>query len=179
MNTWIAFLKSINVGGNNLLTMKELRDLSKDIGLQNFTSYIQSGNCVFQSNEDNPSKLEIALSNAVFEAKGFKPPVLVLSREQLENAIANNPFQVAPPDRNKVHFHFPLGEDQALDFAAIASLRLPSEQLDLVGKVLYLHAPDGVGRSKLFASLPKFLVEDVTVRNLKTTMKVRDLAADF
>lgn len=176
MKTWIALLKSINVGGHNILPMAELKALAKSVGYRNISTYIQSGNCVFQSDEVASNTLSTDFSEAINKVKGFEPPILVLSHEELKGIIADNPFDVSPAEGNKVHFHFSLNGDLTLDLSLVEKIIAPTERLKLRGKVLYLYAPDGVGRSKLFAKLPKVLSHDVTVRNFKTVLKLQEIA---
>ena len=170
METWIAFIKSVNVGGRNILPMADLRSVGAKLGYKNFGTYIQSGNCVFQTTATGP-EIERDLANAIEAQFGFAVPVLALTQNTLDAAIAANPYEAEP---NKLHLHF-VWEVATPDLARVEALATKSEQFRLIGKVLYLHAPDGVGRSKLFARLPKVLGA-VTVRNLKTVVKVRDLA---
>ncbi len=174
METWIAFIKSVNVGGKNILPMADLRRVGADLGYRNFGTYIQSGNCVFQTIATGP-EIERDLANAIEAKFGFAVPVLALTQNALDAVIAANPY--ANPDEaepNKLHFHFVWNEG-APDLSQVEALAIESEQFCMIGKVLYLHAPDGVGRSKLFAKLPRILGA-VTVRNLRTVVKVRDLA---
>lgn len=177
MRVWAAFLKSVNVGGRNLLPMAELRALAEGLGWHDVRTYVQSGNCVFRTAEEcRREPLAVALSDAIARAKGFRPPVAVFSVEELAGFVARNPFEIDPAEDNKLHLHLPLAGPLSLDVAAAEALRAPSEALALVDGILYLHAPDGIGRSKLFAGLPRLLSGEATVRNLRTVAKVRDLA---
>ena len=73
MITYIALLRGINVGGANILPMKELTSVLESIGLQNVRTYIQSGNVVFQSTTTDPNELSRAIKTAVGESHGFEP----------------------------------------------------------------------------------------------------------
>lgn len=176
MQTWIALLRAVNVGGKNLLPMAELRAMAAAQGWREAKTHIQSGNLVFRA-EGAPEVLAEALGQSVLRAKGFRPPILVMDLARLAAAVAANPFSGPDMEANRVHLHFGLGPGMQLDESAAARLALPQERLHLAGSVLYLHAPDGVGRSKLFAKLPQLLSQEVTVRNLKTARAVYDLAA--
>lgn len=175
MTKWILFLRGINVGGKNGLPMAELRGVLCGIGCQDVVTYIQSGNCVLRSNHTDAGVLAREISEAIDAAKGFRPVVLCLAPSDLAGAIDHNPFEVEAKDENKVHFHFGIDGSVEIDMIDVEALRTPSEKVFVEGTVLYLYAPDGVGRSKLFAKLPKLIGQPVTVRNLRTVMKVADL----
>ena len=70
MNTFIALFRGINVGGSNILPMKELASLLKGLGLSNVRTYIQSGNVVFQSKTTNAKDLSHNISTAIGESYG-------------------------------------------------------------------------------------------------------------
>lgn len=176
MKTWIAFLRGINVGGHNILPMKELLSLMERIGSSDAKTYIQSGNCVFRSKEVDASLLADQLSTAVSKAKGFQPIVLVLPLHELDLILGRNPFNVDINEGSKVHFLFSKSGKLQFNAEEAAKLSAPGERVEVIGNVLYFHAPNGVGHSKLFASLPKLLNHDVTARNLRTVLKVQAMA---
>ncbi|MGH3337802.1 MAG: DUF1697 domain-containing protein, partial [Propionibacteriaceae bacterium] len=86
MKTYIALFRGINVGGSNILPMKELVTVLEKIGARNVKTYIQSGNAVFRSEETNASLLSSKISAAIKKSHGFEPQVLLLELEQMEKA---------------------------------------------------------------------------------------------
>ena len=106
MNIWIALLRGINVGGANILAMKDLAALLEKIGCANPRTYIQSGNVVFRSDEQSSSAMADRISDAVGLEYGFQPRVLVLSREELQEAANKNPFPEAASQPSTVHLFF-------------------------------------------------------------------------
>ena len=85
--TYIVLLRGINVGGNNLVPMKELVVALSESKYQNINTYIQSGNIVLQS-QNRPDDI----GSIIQERFGFEPEVYVLDKAELETAVANNPF---------------------------------------------------------------------------------------
>jgi uncharacterized protein (DUF1697 family) len=83
MKTYIALFRGINVGGNNVLPMKELVARLESIGAQNVKTYIQSGNAVFQSQETNASLLSNKIIAAIKKSHGFEPQVFLLKLEDM------------------------------------------------------------------------------------------------
>ncbi len=174
MNTWVALLRGVNVGGNNILPMKELKALLAGLGFCGVQTYIQSGNCVFQYEDADAALITQRIEDAIDQAFGFRPPVLVISAAALTAAINANPYPDADPKTVQLFFLFAPAPNA--DLAALEALRAETEQYHLTDPVFYLHAPDGIGRSKLVAKLDKFIPAQKTARNLRTALKLQDMA---
>ena len=87
MATHVALLRGINVGGKNKVPMAELREVVTSLGHTEVTTYIQSGNVLFTSSEDDPAKLAAGLEAAITQAFGVQSPVVVLSRDELAQVL--------------------------------------------------------------------------------------------
>ncbi|MCU0521115.1 MAG: DUF1697 domain-containing protein [Anaerolineae bacterium] len=178
MKTTIALLRGINVGGRRVLPMKELVAILESLSCHSVRTYIQSGNAVFESEEDAPW-LEKAIGAAIRERHGFEPHVLVLKLEDIEGAIAENPFSDAEADPRSLHIGFLATVPEAPDLATMDSLKKESERYRLIGKRFYLHAPEGVGRSALAANAEKLLGVPMTDRNWRTVCEIRAMATEL
>jgi uncharacterized protein (DUF1697 family) len=176
MQIWIALLRGINVGGNNILPMKDLRGLLDDLGYENARTYIQSGNCVFQSGENEAGKLEGEIGSAIEKQFGFRPHVFVLTLDALDEAIAANPYPQANDDPKSLHFSFLAKPARDVDLGALEALKADNEAFTLTDAVFYLYAPDGIGRSKLAAKTERHLAVPMTGRNLRSVLKITELA---
>ena len=179
MNTYIALLRGINVGGRNILPMKALAALLEALGCQNVKTYIQSGNVVFQSEEEDTARLASAISAAVTEHYGFEPHVLLLALEELEKAMTLNPFPEAEAEPKTLHLNFLAATPPNPDLEALATLKKENEGFQLIGNVFYLYAPDGIGRSKLAANAERLLGVAMTGRNWRTVSKVMEMAQAY
>ena len=177
MTVWIALLRAVNVGGANRLPMEEFRNMlaglsQGGLGLGQVKTYIQSGNAVFQS--DLPQHvLGAMIADAVLAHFGFRPPILLLTLSEFEAAVAANPFPKAELD--KLHYFF---MDRALPNATEAFLKSvagPTETYAFRGKRLWLHLPDGIGRSKLAHRVMNLPLE-ITARNGKSVAAIATLA---
>lgn len=177
MNTFVALLRGINVGGHNKLPMKELASVLGAIALSNVRTYIQSGNVVFQSKSGDQEELSQAIRAAVLESHGFAPEVLILSSRELHEAIAGNPFLDGEFEPKTLHLSFMATTPLDPDFDRLESLRAPKERFLLSENVFYLHAPDGIGRSKLAASVEKAMGVTLTARNWRSVTKIMSMAA--
>lgn len=178
MKTWIALLRGINVGGNNILPMKDLRAIAEGLGFENVRTYIQSGNCIFQTGETEPERLAKNLSDAIERHAGFYPSVCVLASEKLENAIDAVPFEVEAENHKNVHLFFLFEKPAGFDALGLHAFATQQEEFLLIDKTFYLHTPNGIGRSKLAEKLSKFLAVEMTARNLRSATKIAELASD-
>jgi uncharacterized protein (DUF1697 family) len=177
MKTYIALFRGINVGGSHPLPMKALKLLLEKHGCADVQTYIQSGNAVFRSDRSDPSRLARQLAAAVSLGHGFEPRVLLLTRRELEDAAAGNPYTEAADNPSSVHLFFLAERPKKPDLASLEALRTKSERFALKDKVLYLHAPEGLGRSKLAARVERLLGVEATARNWRTVTTLLDLAA--
>ena len=176
MQTYIALLRGINVGGSHMLPMKDLKLLFERNRCVNVQTYIQSGNVVFRSAIADTERLAQQVMAAVSKARGFEPRVLVLTRSELERAVAGNPFLEAEGNPKSVHLFFLAEPAKKADLKALDTLKVKSERYALKGKVLYLHTPDGFGTSKLAARAERFLGVEATARNWRTVTTLLQMA---
>jgi len=172
MQNWIALFRGINVGGNNILPMAKLKSDLESLNLSNVRTYIQSGNVVFDSGVETTSLLKERITKCVEEAHGFRPQLLLLTREDLLTAIESNPFPNAVSDPKTLHFFFLAEPASNPDTEALGGMKTSTEKYQLTDGVFYLHAPDGVGRSKLAANAEKHLGVVTTARNYRTVAKL-------
>jgi len=178
MNTYVALLRGINVGGKNSLPMKELVLILEGMGVRKIKTYIQSGNVVFQSAEKNLSQFSKRLTAEIKKRRGFEPHVIIVALEALEKAMAANPFPEAEADPSSLHLGFLDSVPRNPDLRKLNSLRTESERFHLSERVFYLHAPEGVGRSKLATSAEKLLGVPMTDRNWRTVCKIKEMASE-
>lgn len=177
MHTYIVLFRGINVGGKNSLPMKDLASIFEILGASNVKTYIQSGNVVFQSASKDISSFAKRLGTEIRERRGFEPHILVIGLSEVEMAIANNPFPEAESEPSSLHLGFLAFAPKNPDLKKLESLKKDSERFCLIGSIFYLHAPEGVGRSKLAASSEKLLGVPMTDRNWNTVFKLKEMAA--
>jgi uncharacterized protein (DUF1697 family) len=175
---WIALFRGINVGGSQVLPMKDLTALLEGAGLGAVRTYIQSGNLVFQSSQGTSISLAKRIGDLVLKSQGFLPKVFVLSARELRNAVAANPFPKAEVDPKAVHLYFLSKLPRAPDLESLNRLKTGKEAFELKGKVFYLHTPGGFGVSKLAARAERLLGVDATARNWRTVSKLIEMARD-
>jgi len=179
MKTWIALLRGVNVGGNNKLPMRPLAAALEAAGLRDVRTYIQSGNIVFRATGGSQARWAAHIANLIQAEFGIAASVLVLDLAELRGAASGNPFpDVGTQTRGgQLHFYFLAQEPERVDRAKLESLRAGVERWALRGKVFYLHAPDGAGKSKLAAQAEKALGVGATARNWRTVCALLELTA--
>lgn len=163
MTAYVALLRAINVGGTGRLAMRDLVTMCERAGFEQVRTYIQSGNVVFTSRLAEDA-VRAALERPLATRMGKSVRVLVRSATGLEAIAKRAPWPAASPDRVVVVFL-----DRAPRREAIAGIRSPGgEEVVLHGREVYVHYPDGQGRSRL--KLP--FAEDGTGRNLNTVNRL-------
>lgn len=175
MNVWIALLRGINVGGNHVVPMKDLRELLQGLGYRDIETYIQSGNCLFAADTADARGISRQISGTIEEGFGFRPLVMVYSPASFEAALAANPFPAGDSPKT-VHFFFLAERPASPDLDGLAALAVNGERFHLDDDVFYLHAPQGIGRSKLVEKLGRFVPVQATARNLATVTRIAEMA---
>lgn len=172
----ILFLRGINVGGRNRLLMADLRALLAGLGLEGVKTHIQSGNAVFFA---PPGAVDLGprIGTAIEGQCGFRPAVIVLTAAALADVLAANPFAAAGADAGAtVHIGFLAQAAVGADPQVLAAFATTDERFALTEAAFYLHAPSGIGRSKLAAVAERALAVPMTMRNQRVVEAVAALA---
>ena len=106
VQTYIALLRGINVGGKNILPMKELAAVLECLALQDIKTYIQSGNVIFRGKAADKTQLAGKIGAAIRKSHGFEPQVLLLDAAVLDKVIGENPYPEAELVPNTLYVNF-------------------------------------------------------------------------
>jgi uncharacterized protein (DUF1697 family) len=195
MASHVALLRGINVGGRNKVPMADLREVVTSLGHTGVSTYIQSGNVLFSTAEDDTAKLAVALESAISDRFGIWSSVVVLSRDELARVLAANPYPDEPNPR-MVHVVFLNGSpprdllDRITAAESAAAAKGSRDTVQLVGPsagpALFLHTPDGFGTSELAQNVLKILAPPkksrpglaATARNWATATKLLSLSEE-
>jgi uncharacterized protein (DUF1697 family) len=173
MPSYVALLGAVNVGGRNKLSMSDLRDVVSGLGNTNVSTYIQSGNVIFASSQRSTSKVETAIEAAIAEATGLAITVFARSATDLRRAIDANPFarlELEPTKLVMVFLKQPVGK-RPVDVS-----KYGPEEVVIGRRELYIHYPNGQGRSKLTSAvLAREIGVPGTARNWNTVNKLLEL----
>lgn len=171
MTTWIALIRGINVSGHNKMPMTTLAKVLEKAGCSSVRTYIQSGNVVFDSKSKSESSVSKKIGDAIESEFQYRPELFLLTVDQLQSAIANNPFQQVISEPKSLHFYFLAATPKSPDLAGLVKAAT-TERFKLIDSVFYLHAPDGLGKSKLAGLVERKLGVSATARNYSTVQKL-------
>ena len=169
MNTFIALIRAVNVGGHNRLPMAGLRNLLKELGFLNVSTYIQSGNVVFQTDQNDKLKLEKDIHNGIKAKFGLELIVFVKRKSDLQNIVYNCPFS----EKKKINTYFAILSEQPnenlVEFAS--GITYQNEVYHILNDCIYVYCPNGYGRSKFnLKNFESKLRVSATARNYKTML---------
>ncbi len=176
MARMVALLRAVNVGGRKL-AMADLRGLCAKMGLEDVSTYIQSGNLLFSSS-GKPASHEAALEQAIEQAFGMNVPVMVRAASVWSTLRRGNPFQDEARDHPSRLMLVVSKAPPAADSEEIIQKRATGEQVRRSGDALWIYYPDGAGRSKLTpAFIDRTIGSPATARNYRTVVKIEELLA--
>ena len=176
MTIYVAMLRGINVSGRNRLLMEDLRSLVAAAGGSGVQTYIQSGNAVF-TGRGSPTTLVKTLEARLEKALGTPVPVIVRTKRELDVVLTSNPFVKRGDDERFLHVTFMGATPKGADVREALSRPADGDEFEVVGRDVYLHCPNGYGRTKLTnAFFEKRLGSPATTRNWKTVAALAALA---
>jgi uncharacterized protein (DUF1697 family) len=168
MNTYIALLRAVNVGGTGKLPMTELKAMCRDAGFTGVQTYIASGNVVFKSDATS-SSVKAELESRLLARAGKPVGVAVRTAAEMTAVLQANPFRESAPNRVVAIFLDEAPPDDALDHA----VGVENEEMRLGTRELFVHYGDGMASSKLRIPAAK----TGTARNMNTIAKLAEMAS--
>lgn len=172
----IAILRGINVGGKRKIRMIDLKSLCENLGWKDVETYIQSGNIIFNSDNQN-SDLEETLESAIKEKYGFDVPVIVRNSEELQISIDNNPFFNQDAEINQLHLTLLKKKPTQEKSAEIQTQSYEPDKFKIVGKDVFILCVGKYHKSKLINNFfERKFNTGATTRNWKTILKLSELS---
>ena len=170
MGAYVALLRGINVSGHNIIKMADLKNILAQLDFQQLSTYLQSGNVVFDSKNTDSLELEKFISEAILASFGFDIKVKVIAKDQFQQAFLKNPFvKNSEIDTKQLYYIHLMGHPDVTVFKQLQKDESIPEQMDLIGEVIYVHYVNGYGRSKLHGGIfEKKLKVSATARNHNT-----------
>lgn len=171
---YLALLRGINVGGNNIIQMADLKTCFESMGLTEVLTYIQSGNVLFKSAETDKAKLTKKIEAGLTERFRFKARLVVITHKQLKQAVEEAPRGFGKsPDKFRYDVIFlkePLTPKEAMKSVGV------KEGVDnaYAGKgVLYFsRLISKATQSRLTRIIGMPVYQSMTIRNWNTTTKL-------
>ncbi len=178
MTTYVAMLRSVNVGGRNRVGMDALRALVESAGYRDVATYVQSGNVVL-SGRGTPKSVGRAIEERMASSLGISVPVLVRSKPQWGALLARTPFSSRALDPKTLHVTFlaETPDPEAVEALVADADRFGDDRARVVGGEVFLHCPTGYGRTKLNNTyLERRLGCTATTRNWRTVTTLAAMA---
>jgi len=173
---YIALLRGINVGGNTMIKMSELKAAFENLGFENVVSYVNSGNLAFDTKKTAESKLASKIEQAVEKIIDKQVLVMVRERSSINGVLEHNPFEGEYETHKQMHVLFlkdPVPRDKQKE---ILSLATDHERIAIRGREIYALLLGGMAESLLGRGLlEKKLKMPMTARNWRTVEKLSTL----
>ena len=179
MTRYIALLRGINVGGIRKILMNDLRHLFISLDFSDAITYIQSGNVIFRSaSREDTTKLANRIEQSIFKSFGFEVPVIVITSEELEKAISENPFlKQENPDIERLLITFLKETPEPDRIEKLKSYDDSPNRFQIVDNNIFLYCQGKYSESKLGNNLfESKLKVPATTRNWKTVLMLSKLS---
>jgi len=174
----VALLRGINVGGKNMLPMKELAVMFAKAGCSDVVTYIQSGNVVFCADDKVAAGLGAAIAKQVEARFGLRVPLVLRTAAEIDVVIRANPFLKAGASEEMLHVCF-LADRPGKEFiAGLDAGRSTPDAFAVVGREIYMQLVNGVSGTKLTNAYFDSKLKTVsTMRNWRTVLKLAEMLA--
>ena len=175
MTLYLALLRGINVGGHKKIKMADLKSMLTDMGLGRVQTYIQSGNVLFES-EDDAETLTTKIEQEIERVFGFSAAVMLRTYEEWQAVMAHCPYSFdSLAEGESIHVNFLTEAPSQEDIDSEPDLSGEIDEYTNIGRELYLHLRQSILDSKLPTKLAK-LGAPQTSRNWQTVAKMASLA---
>jgi uncharacterized protein (DUF1697 family) len=181
MSVYISLLRAINVGGSKIISMDTLCELYAGLGFSHVRTYLQSGNVVFASSQENLPGKVTQIEARIEQVCGYHVQVFIRQVQDFQHILTHNPFLNQPGvDTSRLHVAFLY---QVPSEAAWDRLVVPQDIPDKLARgssVIYLYTPNGFSKSKIStSSLEKILATSLTIRNWNTVTALYKIASEI
>ena len=172
MKKHVAFLRAINVGGNTIIKMADLKRMCESVGLQNVQTYIQSGNVIFESDDDNVDWLEKRLEERLEQTLGKSVQVFIRTIRQVQSIAEKSPF--TPENQETLHVVFLKQKPDKAQQQAVLALKSEADDFAIRGQEVYNLRRDR--EKSVFSNnfLEKLIKLSCTTRNMTVIKKIAE-----
>jgi uncharacterized protein (DUF1697 family) len=171
---YVALLRGINVGGNNMVSMKSLKASFEKLGLDDVSTYINSGNVLFRSAESDPRNLENKIDRMLEQEYDLNGSTVVRSyaeMNRLQKTITTN-WQERQTDwrYNVIFLRHTIDSKKLVDGIVVTPEK--EQVIYCAGTLLWCAHPDALNRTGMLKLSKQSINREMTVRNLNTTTKL-------
>ncbi|UOK41934.1 MULTISPECIES: DUF1697 domain-containing protein [Flavobacterium] len=177
MKTHLALLRGINVSGHNMIKMEDLKALLERMRFANVRTYIQSGNVFVDSDEEDGPSVGFKIKQEIFKEWGYDVPIIVITKEDLEASLQNNPYMKEKDvDTKKLYFTFISKELDANSIHELKMSQVKPDEAVIDKNRIYIKYAVGAGKTRFDQKyIEKKLNVTATMRNLNTVTKLLEM----
>lgn len=176
LNVYVALLRGVNVGGNNMISMKSLKESFTAMGFAQVTTYINSGNIIFKTKEADARKLEKKIEQMLVKEHELDSRVVIRSLDEMEQLVKSLPRSWNSDSSwryNVIFLRHTIDSEEILTDVPI------KEDIEKVfyrpGTLLWSAHVDALNRTNMLKLASRKLYQDMTIRNTNTTKKLCEL----
>ncbi|KKO51058.1 DUF1697 domain-containing protein [Paenibacillus sp. DMB20] len=170
---YAALLRGINVGGNNKIEMKRLKEVFEEAGMRSVVTYINTGNIIFTDDSRSKNEISNLLEEAIHAAFGLRIKVLVLSFDDFAKVMQALPESWTNDKQMKSDVLF-LWDD--IDDETVLEKLVIRPEVDTVkyvpGAILWSIDKADLAKSGMEKLAGNKISRQMTVRNVNTTRKI-------
>lgn len=177
MKTFIALLRGINVGGKTMIKMDYLKAIFEQMGYEKIRTYIQSGNVIFNSSEQDVLKMEKNIEEVLIEKAGFNVSVIIRTPEELKNIIELNPFKNNNLlEGERIYITFLSKKPIVSENSVLEANKATKDEIIMTEREVYILSREGY-RNTVYSNgfIEKRLGVPATTRNIETTLKLTSM----
>jgi uncharacterized protein (DUF1697 family) len=173
-------LRGINVGGRKIVKMENLRRSFEALEFSRVRTYVQSGNVVFEAWKGSSDSLSRKIRERILSDYGFSVPLILRTTGDMKKIVSDNPFlEERGIDRSRLHVSFLSTLPTEAGLRKLDALDALPDRFSVKGREVYLHCPNGYGRTKLSNNaLEKLLLVEATTRNWKTVIALVGMSSE-
>jgi uncharacterized protein (DUF1697 family) len=169
---YVALLRGVNVGRGNRISMTDLKSLVAGLGFTGVRTLLNSGNVVFDGPAQPPDAIAARMTAALADELGVRSRVVVLTAEEIAEALAADPLTAVADDPSRSLVAFLADPADAARVRPLLEQDWAPEAIAAGRRAVYLWCPDGVSDSAVGKALGRVLGDAVTSRNRATVERI-------
>ena len=176
LKVFVALLRGVNVGGNNMISMSSLKQSFVELGFMDVSTYINSGNIIFKSKEADARKLEMKIEKMLLKDYELDSRVVLRSLSEMEKIVKSLPKKWTGDTNwryNVIFLRHTIDSEKIL-----AELEVKKDIEEVVycpGALFWSAQVSELTRTNMLKLSSRKMYQDMTIRNLNTTRKLSEL----
>ena len=176
LDVFVALLRGVNVGGNNMISMRSLKESFEAMGFTHVTTYINSGNIIFTTKEDDARKLEREIEQMLLREYKLDSKVVVRSLAEMAKLVKSLPASWGGDSHWRYNVIFLRHTIDSKKILAEVTAKNDIEQVVYCkGALLWSAQVSDMARTNMVKLASRKIYQDMTIRNLNTTRKLYEL----